>query len=203
MIESTRRPGRPSEAADPKPRIIRGVVDLVAARGLHGWSMRDLAAEVGLSTGTINYHFRNRRQLLLDAMDSVYVLPVDWQRYERLPVRARLTRMARIFVLDGEGLRRWWKFWLAYMSAADIDEELRTRHEARYSRQRRFFARLLAAGREDGELAFAGTPDEAAERLLAFGNGVAVQQLATPNEFGPVQARRAIEAYLESFWRND
>lgn len=193
--------GRPRSPAVSRDAIAGAVVDLICERGLHGWSMRDLAARLGVSTGTVTHHFRDKQTLLIEAMDSVYVLPADWDRYRGLPPATRLRRMAEIFILDGERRRRWWRFWLEYMAGAGHEAALQQRHEQRYERQRRFFARVIAAGVAAGELASDLNPEQEAARLLALGNGLAVQQTVTPAHLTPATARSIIEAYLRGLRR--
>src|SRR5688572_3242174 len=69
--------------------------------------MRDISEAGGLSTGTINYRFTNKRNLNIAAMDAVYSLPLDWEADAHLPALAQLRRMEQTFVLDNETLRRW------------------------------------------------------------------------------------------------
>lgn len=178
-------------------QIADGVVDLICERGLHGWSMRDLAAHLGLSTGTIRYYFRDKQALLFGAMDAVYVLPADWREYLDLPPAARLRHITEMFVLDDDRKRRWGRFWLAYLAGAGHDAALRERQEERYGRQRRFFARLIAAGlAEQGGVPHLDAEHEAT-RLVALGSGLAMQQVATPDALSPATARAILETYLE------
>ncbi|MGH2628708.1 MAG: TetR/AcrR family transcriptional regulator, partial [Anaerolineales bacterium] len=53
----TRRPGRPSAPAFSRETVAEAVADLVRERGYEGWSMRDLAARLGVSIGTLTHHF--------------------------------------------------------------------------------------------------------------------------------------------------
>ncbi len=139
--------------------------------------MRDLAGRLGLSTGTLTHHFASRDAVAVAAMDYVYVLPPDWSELKSAEVWDRLRRLTEIFIVPSSRRRRWWQFWVEYMAAAGRDAELRDAHETRYRRQRDFFARLIVE-------AAAGSPhidaEAEAERLLALGNGLAIQQLATP-----------------------
>lgn len=158
--------------------------------------MRDLAAHLGLSTGTITHYFPDKQALLIAAMDAVYVLPADWDRQRSLPASARLQRMTEMFVLDNARKRRWGHFWLAYLAGAGHDATLREHQVERYERQRRFFARLIAAGIAAGEFTTALDPDSEAVRLLALGAGLAMQQVATPERLAPGAARAILDAYL-------
>lgn len=157
--------------------------------------MRDLAMRLGVSTGTLTHHFSSREELALAAMDYVYGLPPDWEEMRGRGAAERLRRICAIFVVSSPNRRRWWQFWLEYMAAAARELELRKRQEARYARQRDFFARLL------GELrAGDGSFDAATEavRLLALGNGLAIQQLGTPEHLSSASARANLDAHIDA-----
>jgi AcrR family transcriptional regulator len=47
--------------------IIRGIGRLIVAGGLEAVTMRNIAKEVGVSTGTISHHYESRRRLMLVA----------------------------------------------------------------------------------------------------------------------------------------
>ncbi|MGD9891525.1 MAG: TetR/AcrR family transcriptional regulator [Dehalococcoidia bacterium] len=198
-VDAPHRPrpaGRPRGASDSSRQIARTVADLISERGLHGWSMRDLAARLGLSTGTITHHFRDKRTLLIEAMDSSYALPADWDRYRTLPPGTQLRRMVETFLVDSDRRRRGWRFYLEYLTGAGHDPLLRERHDERYARQRRFFTRLIAAGIESGQFVTDLGAEREAESLLALGTGLAVQQLVTPENLPPAAAREILEAYV-------
>ncbi len=160
--------------------------------------MRQLAEAAGLSTGTINHYFRNKRGLVIAAMDAVYALPADWDRYRDLPAPEQLRRMVDAFVLAPPRRRQWWKFWLEYMAHAGRDPELRARHEERYARQRRFYARIVRAGIESGHLRADLDPEHVADTFLGLANGLAVNQVVAGAAVTPERARALLHAYLAS-----
>lgn len=190
--DRTRLVGRPRAPAASRGQIAAAVVDLICERGLHGWSIRDLAGRLGLSTGTITYYFRDKQALLIGAMDAVYVLPPHWDRWQHEAPAAQLRRMTEMFVLDDLRKRHWGAFWLAYLAGAGHDPVLRQHQEARYTRQQRFFARLLTAADTGGRL----DAQREATRLVALGNGLAMHQVAAPASVSPAVARAILEAHL-------
>jgi AcrR family transcriptional regulator len=178
--------------------VIRKLSALIAEHGIDGTSMRDIGRAAGLSTGTLNYHFGSKRGLVIAAMDSVYALPEDWEAHAHLPAMAQLRRMERTFILDNETLRRWWRFWIEYMAHAARDDELRARHEQRYTRQHRFYARIIRSGIEAGELRRELGPNQASHALLATANGLAVHQVVVPALVTPARARELLDAHLSA-----
>jgi AcrR family transcriptional regulator len=175
--------------------VIEAVSDLIADHGIDGTSMRQLAAAAGLSTGTINYHFKNKRALMIAALDAVYVLPGDWEQHRDESALQQLKILTRQFVLRSQWLKKWWRFWVEYMAHAGRDDELRARQEDRYRRQRRFYSRVIAKGVAAEELRSDLDADEVADTFLALANGLAVHQVAVG---GSISANRA-EAILLDF----
>ena len=172
--------------------MAEAVADLVCEQGFAGWSMRDLATRLGVSTGTLTHHYASREALALAAMDYVYGLPPDWEEMRGRSAAERLRRICAIFVVGSPNRRRWWQFWMEYMAAAAREPELRKRQEARYARQRDFFARLVA------ELDPQADAKAAADVLLALGNGLAIQQIGTPVHIPPSVARALLDSHIAS-----
>ncbi len=187
----------PSPAEDRRREVIEAVSALIAEHGIEGTSMRQLAQAAGLSTGTINHYFRNKRSLVIAAMDAVYALPADWDRYRDLPAPDQLRRMVDTFVLESPRRRQWWKFWLEYMAHAGRDPELRARHEDRYTRQRRFYARIVQAGMEAGHLRADLDPEQVADTFLGLANGLAINQVVAGAVVTPERARALLCAYID------
>lgn len=187
---ATRRAGRPAEPAFSRETVAEAVADLVCERGYAGWSIRDLAARLGVSAGTLTHHFASREELALAAMDYVYALPPDWEEMKVRSAPERLRRICAIFIVSSPRRRRWWQFWIEYMAAAAREPELRKRHEARYERQRDFFTALI------GECSPSAEARCEADRLLALGNGLAIHQLGTPRSISPADARTLLEQHI-------
>lgn len=197
-----RTAGRPRLRALSREATASAVVDLICEHGFNGWSMRNLADRLGVSLGTLTHHYRDKQELLIEAMDSVYVLPADWDRYRRLSPTDQLLRMVDTFIVDSPGRRRGWRFWIEYMAGVGHNAALIERHEERYERQRRFFARVIVAGMSGDDFALDLDPELEAARLLGLGNGLAIQQLVTPDHLAPGDARRILESYVRGLARH-
>ncbi|ANZ15603.1 transcriptional regulator, TetR family [Streptomyces noursei ATCC 11455] len=55
-------------ATDKRRRIIEAVWRIAAERGLHAASIREVAAEAGVSVRAVQYHFADKHRLLVDAL---------------------------------------------------------------------------------------------------------------------------------------
>src|SRR5262245_7858035 len=101
-------------------RVVIEVFELIAAHGVDGASTRLVAKRVGLSTGTLSYHFRNRAGLLAAALDYAYREPFDWPEHAG-DARRGLRRLLRRYILRQRGVRAWWRFWCAVTAHAAKD----------------------------------------------------------------------------------
>jgi AcrR family transcriptional regulator len=177
---------------DVRHQVLLETFAQIADRGVDGMSLRTLAAASGVSMGTITYHFTNKRQLLLDAISYGYQRPPASLR-EGDPV-GNLHSLLRRYDLATKKRRTWWQFWLAVITYAQKDEEIRrllaAQHHFAIERFRDNIADGIAAG------AFEVTDvDATAERLVAHAHGLAVAQLVDPS--AGVALRRALPALLD------
>lgn len=60
----------PEILADTKTMIVRQAKGLFAARGYRGVSVREIAEACGLGKATLYHHFRDKRELYLEVLDS-------------------------------------------------------------------------------------------------------------------------------------
>lgn len=79
-------PERSERSEHPRRRqIAEAVWRIAAGRGLHEASMREVAAEAGVSVRSVQYHFRSKHELLVDAL---HLLNRDNEERARRRIRA-------------------------------------------------------------------------------------------------------------------
>ncbi len=182
--------------------VLRAVSGLIADHGIEGMSMRQVADAVGMSTGTINYHFKNKRGLIVAAMDYVYTFlqPAlsEWEHDDSKPVLPQLRRVADTFVLRTENRKQWWRFWLEYAAHAGRDADLLESHQARYAHQRDTFVQTLKHGIRSGELRSDLEPRLVADTLLALIDGLATHQVVAGNIVTATHTERLLDSYIGS-----
>ncbi|MEI6136984.1 MAG: TetR/AcrR family transcriptional regulator [Chloroflexota bacterium] len=190
-------------AANPRePRrneVLHHVTALIGEHGIDGMTMRQVAHATGLSTGTINYHFGNKRGLVLAALASAGEAPEG-----AVVGGSPLTRLRRVlagFVLDMPERRAWWQFWVEVAAQSARDEELRRHERARHATQRRHMEDLIEEGIRGDEIRADVNAAGAAESLLALATGLAIQQLTTPDDMTVHRASDALESALRQIAR--
>jgi AcrR family transcriptional regulator len=181
LARTKKRPALGSvESSRPKTlqrrKELLGVV--VSESGVDGVTMRQIAEAAGISTGTINYHFKNKHNLLILALEAAYELPEDWKVYEGSPF-SQLQRLAMGYVFRS-AKDRFWRFWINYTAHSTRDEEMRQHQNVRYERQLRFWRDLLRASIEAGEVDPEIDPNAAANELLLIAQGLVIRQIQSP-----------------------
>ena len=176
-------------------RDLLGVVyEQVADHGIDGVSMRQIADAAQLSTGSVNYHFNNKRNLIIAALEAAYELPEDWEQYKGSPF-AQLKRLASRYVFRS-ARDRFWLFWVDYTAHGSRDEEMRQHQQLRYERQHRFWSSLIRDGVAAGELKTDLEPAAAAEDLLLVAHGLVVRQIQSPTPEMRAHARNKLDSLL-------
>lgn len=151
------------------------VYDLISEHGIDSVTMRQIAEASGVSTGTINYHFRNKENLIISALEEAYQLPKDWEQYKGSPV-AQLRRLALSYVFQARS-ERWWRFWINYLAASTRHEELQLHQKMRFERQLEFWIRLIEEGIAKGDIRPGLDVRSAACDLLITVHGLLMLQL--------------------------
>jgi len=91
MTHGASQPG----AAGPRERILEAALQVLAARGVAGLTMREVAGAAGVATGLANYHFASKQALLLEliAISRARFLGELQQRVSSGPVPAMLRQL--------------------------------------------------------------------------------------------------------------
>ena len=157
MPRTTKRPAIGSEDSS-RPKTLKrrkellGVVyEAVSEHGVDGVTMRQIGEAAGISTGTINYHFKNKYNLLIAALGS----RIRTSRKIGKSTRGRRSPNCSVWQWD-TCLRaprdRFWRFWINYTAHGTRDDEMRRHQNDRYERQLKFWGSLLRDGITAGEV---------------------------------------------------
>lgn len=92
--------------------------NVIARVGLEGTSMREISQEMGVSTGVLTYHFRNKGELLDFVFDNMVELLEERRHFEIFETVEAFRDALLASMPSTEELRRWWKVWLAFTTGA-------------------------------------------------------------------------------------
>lgn len=168
------------DAEERRLELTDAAARLIARAGIGAATMREVAAEAGLTTGALTHYFADKRELLLHTFQA----SLDGRRSQRPsgePVDARTALRASLegaLPID-EGRRRHWMVTVAFCAQAAGDDELAAAQRDAYREFRRHVETLVVEiGIADAE--HAGL---AAEQLIAQADGIAMQALFDPDSW--------------------
>jgi AcrR family transcriptional regulator len=187
---------QPESRGQLQQKYIAGLVDdLIAELGIENLTMRQVADAAKVSLGTITYHFRSKEALIAAALESGYELPDDWDQYRGSPA-AQLRRIALSYALQSPK-ERWWRFWVNYVAMSTRDSEIQATQAKRFDKQRRFWIKLFAEGKELGEIRDDVPIEETVDRMLVEVHGHVILQLVKPSAKVRSNARDAINRMID------
>ncbi|MFD0167569.1 TetR/AcrR family transcriptional regulator [Streptomyces decoyicus] len=177
---------------------------ITSTRGLDGASLRDVAAEAGISLGRLQHYFRTKDEMLLFALQHINRLASDRIRARieslteeptpREVLRACLSGMlplddkSRIGLLVGA----------AYYARAVHDEALRAEAENGIPQLRAFFADQLRLAADRGELPRERATEDEAMLLISMADGLATYVLLGVH--APEAALRLLDLHLANLF---
>jgi len=157
-------------------QIVESCSDLIATRGYSNTSLRDVAAHVGISTGTLLHHYRSKEELLVATLLAVsddFVEHIEEAiRRSKDPVR-RLQAIVRA-LLESPRHDVGWRVWIAFWHEAALNPELAKLASERTDLAESLLAGVIRDGRETGRLS-CPDPELAAAELAALVDGVALR----------------------------
>lgn len=158
--------------------IAEAVLTIAARDGLEAATVRDVAAEAGVSAGMVQHHFRTRDEMLQFACDfmlertrgriaaQVEALPAP--RSPRMVLGAMLREMLPLDEERRTGIR----VWMAFLARAVVEPELEAFMRDMHRGTHRVMVGLLRQGQESGEVRADIDIEAAAMELFAVADGL-------------------------------
>jgi len=164
--------------------LISVMIDMIADQGFEGLSVRAVAAQAGVSTGSVQHHFPTKNEMLEAAMTSIakHAAARGGELEEINDPEARLHALVDLLI-PSNASDRVARVWIAFTARAAIDAKTRDTYQRLWARLKSEL-RLLIAGAT-------GKPDTAADasyELLALCDGLALSIVAEHQD--PEKARR-------------
>lgn len=170
---------------------------LIARSGIEAATMREVAAEAGLTTGALTHYFADKHDLLLTTFQASLARRRSLRppAVDTPPSALLLASLEGALPLDDDR-RLHWLVTIACCSQAAGDAELARAQSQAYEEFAGYVADLARACglvRRSG----ADASDVAAQ-LIAVADGIAVQALFHPGAWPPERQRRVLHAMLAS-----
>ncbi len=111
--------------------IVEAAVPLIAERGYASVGVRDVAAAVGVSVGTVTYHFGSVQEILSEAM-VLHFEPYYAAMSEAADSAPGATQGLRLMIdtLFTDDTDRHWRMWFDYWNAGDRGDQAFARGQA-------------------------------------------------------------------------
>ncbi|OAR23990.1 TetR family transcriptional regulator [Streptomyces sp. ERV7] len=175
---------------DRPTQILQATARLIARRGVRGLRVEEIAAEAGVSTALIYYHFKDRAGLLRRTLEFINQRAVD---YTDAPLdtsadpRTQLTAILLRELQDDTHVRENSAAWGELRATAIFDPDLRAQLATATTQWSDDLAALIIEAQAVGQAAPDIAPQAAAERLVALTEGLSQQWLS---ETIPLQRAR-------------
>ncbi|MCI2421189.1 TetR family transcriptional regulator C-terminal domain-containing protein [Saccharopolyspora sp. K220] len=161
-------------------QIAEALLRLASRGGLEAVSLRDVAAEAGISMGAVQHYFRSKDQMLTYAMDHVNNRAAARirQRIENEPGKPYARAVLRALMLEmlalSDDSRMEYLTAVAFFLRALSSPELAAMYRRFWPQLEQWIAAELRAAQESGDLPADRNPEREAEALLALPDGLSV-----------------------------
>ncbi len=195
--------GAPRRRRPPEVRrrmLLDAARGVIAERGLHATTVRDIAAAGEVAVGTVTYHFSGIEEVLAGVLESemdAYSAPI-WERAAAAPTGLTgLTELIDGLVASDERTREHWKLWLDFWALAAHYPQYSGWQSRVYRDLHRLTEKLLERGRADGSLSV-DDPQRVSVELIALLDGLVVQAYLPQSRLSPRRAREMLHRYVRA-----
>jgi AcrR family transcriptional regulator len=172
---------------------------LIARDGFEGMTMRAVAAEAGLSYGSLFHYFGSKDELLSHAVRQLTAQ--QSRRVNDFSSRSTgLKALERLLFDDAlvdASSRDEAVVWLAFLSRAALEPTLAAMHGQLIDGWLERIRQMLDEARAAGEVRAALDSEAEALAIWVFSAGIGQQGLLYPKRFPPARQRKLIAAYLD------
>ncbi|MEU9486260.1 TetR/AcrR family transcriptional regulator [Streptomyces decoyicus] len=199
------RPATAGVASDRRRQIAEALWRIAAERGLHAASLREVAAEAGVSLRVVQYHFTSKHQLLVDALRMLHAENERIARSRigsdatdpRALLRAVLDEFLPVDAQRATALR----VFAAYYARSLTDPALAKVFLPDEQPLEHLVAQLITAARTDGRTAPGLDPWREADLLVSGAVGLGNDVLHGRRALDEV--RRTLDYHLDKIFAGD
>lgn len=191
---------RTSVAELRRAEIVDGAIRLIARAGYEATTMRGLASELDVSTGTITHWFATKDHVLAATLEELadrFAARMAAELEGADGERAQLVAIGDASVPDTPERADEQRVWGELGARAARTPALAVLHERLYAGWRRQMERAVQAGTSAGELR-AVDAAEWARTYAALLDGLGLHALLHPDSVTPARMRAAIRAHVDA-----
>lgn len=179
--------------------LVEAARSVIAERGLHATTLRDVAAAGDVAVGTVTYHFSGIAEVLagvIDAEMSAYSSPIMEQARAAATGLDALQTITDGLLADGDAARDHWKLWLDFWALSAHDEVYAAGQSAIYADLHALVIESFTRGLDDGSLPGTADVRSAALSFVALLDGLVVQCYLPHGAITPDVGRGILRATL-------
>jgi len=180
-------------------KFAEAAMSLIAQHGLEGVTMRAVAAEAGLSYGSLFHYFSSKDQLLMHAVRHSTALQSE--RIKGYTIQySGLKALEHLLCHDAiisESTRDDWIVWLTFVHKAALQASFATAYAEMIDGWQGRIAGLLEDAKQAGEIGQELDVDFEATAIWAYSAGIGQLGLMHPNLLPVKVQKQLISAYLD------
>jgi TetR/AcrR family transcriptional repressor of bet genes len=197
-------PGEKKSEVLRREQILQAAFTVAARDGLDQLTIRLVAAEAGLSTGLVFFHFKSKDALLVALLDWLLdALFEPWEASDEFSPRERLLALIRLDLQDAyqdEQSVAKLELFFSYWNIAARDPAVRERIQQAIERSRQAFLPSVQALIESEPARFHNvTPEGLVIVMVGIVQGCAMQSLLNDNRVDLEQILMAIRSLLMTY----
>lgn len=182
-----------------RERFTEAAIGLIARHGLEGVTMRAVAAEAGLSYGSLFHYFSSKDELLKQVVH--HLASQQTRRVNEFSSQYSGLKALEHLLCDdaiiNESSRDAWMVWTTFMYKAALQESFAAMHAELVNGWLVRISRLLRDAQDSGEIRRELDVHSEAVAIWAYSAGIGQMSLLHPDLLSPGLQEQLISAYLD------
>ena len=193
-----RRQQRSLLAQDRCVEVAQAAWSVIARDGLERASMRNIAREMGCTTGVLSHYFRDKDALLRFTIEQV--IDAVAQHAAEHPDAGNnrgsyCTYLLTLLPVDAEGLQ-YWRAWIDFVGTAIHHKDMNDLHTKAYERFRKNTMMHLASLQNNGALCNKSNIAELANVVICFIDGLGLHASLSPQNWPMEKQRTFVKNFI-------
>ncbi|TYS47776.1 TetR/AcrR family transcriptional regulator [Bacillus infantis] len=179
-----------------KKRIVQATWQVILDKGVEGASVRNIAAEAGVSLGALRHYFSTQDELLVYAMKLVnenVINRVSEIALKDLSPREKVYEVLLEIVPTTDEKMAEMEVWFAFVAYSRQKEEFRILRQGIYTG----IVQMMDFLKSHGELKDGQEHDLETEMLYSFIDGLALHSMLEPERLKPDRIEKTLRRYLD------
>jgi AcrR family transcriptional regulator len=176
-----------------REEIAEAIWRVIAKHGMEAVTVREIAKEACCTTGMLVHYFKNKDELILHALrtTTMRIGGRMWERGEQAAGDDVLREVLLGALPLNEESRAEWKIWVYFWCRATNNALMAQEQLRWYVEYRSCVRSLIAEGQRAGHFRADINPEEEADSIIAFVDGIGMQATLDPQRF-PAEYQTAL-----------